>query len=208
MRTLLTILASIGVLGAIVLTGQARSGASAPQAPVNVDPQAGGVLELVSATPYRLDEPYVHWYRAEQPRVDHGWLVVLGVSPDRVRPTNAAMPVLYAGDQTVEPVNFGHLDGKVVAFVPNLASLVETEFWFGDPELPERVDAAEIARQRTTARANGCLVIDEEAFAAARGAGGDSIELPSRFELEHVAARKVLDHAPGERERAEAWLPR
>ena len=149
----------------------------------------------------------MHWFRAESPSVRDGWLVVLRVDPSRVRPTDTAMPVLYAGTQTVEPINFGHADGVVVGLVPAVDDLAGTQLWFGEPDLPEQVDAAEIERQRERARSRGWLALDRAAVDAARGNGGEELVLASRLELEHVAALTILEHAPGDRDRAEGLLP-
>ena len=46
--------------------------------PLPASPVSHGI-ELLYAQPYLLDEPYTHWWRAEQPQVRAGYLLVLAV---------------------------------------------------------------------------------------------------------------------------------
>jgi hypothetical protein len=185
----------VGVYSAVSLTR--AGGVRVPVAPAS--PQAGGVQRIVSAQPFLLERAWRHVWRAEQPAFDAGWLVVLEVDPALVVPRNVEEPVLYAGSQTVERVNFGHGSGRVVAIIPsardehgNVAlDLATTPMWFGDAMLPERVNAVRAADELARAVAKGVrpMVVP---------VAGELLRLPSRDELDERAAVLVLENAPDE----------
>jgi hypothetical protein len=162
-----------------------------------------GVLELVSATPFELAVETTHAWRAEQPRYRSGYLLVLAVDPELVRPRQVAEPVLYAGAQTLERVNHGYESGRVVAVLPavgGMPDLASTEFFFGAAELPEQVGSAWITNELALARARGVTPFDATEIARALAAGGPALTLGERFELDERAALLVLEHAPAEQD--------
>ncbi len=187
--------------------------ADASPAPPEGTIQPMGVTRLVRAIPFRLDESYTHYYRSDQPDITEGWIVVLGVSPELVRPTNDFQPVLYAGlpdgTQTLERINQGHLDGVSIAFLPgdidDPRGLAETPIWFGAPELPERLTTPMIEAE---AERIGSLKVFEVSAAALRTAepAPDVLLLPDRTTLEETAAALIIQYAPSERDLAEGIL--
>src|SRR5258707_13144593 len=60
----------------------------------------GPVRDLVFAQAFKLDKSYPHTWRKEQPQVSSGYVLVLAVDPEFVRPKQVAEPVLYVGNQT------------------------------------------------------------------------------------------------------------
>jgi hypothetical protein len=168
---------------------------------VNVAAHDLGVHRIVSAQPFVLDEAWAHVWRKEQPRFDAGWLVVLEVDPTLVEPKQNLEPVLYAGDQTVERVNHGQESGRVVAIVPcerdarglPALDLTRTPFWFGTPDLPERVDAAMIHAERARADAKGLAPIEI-------GETLDVLRLHDRGDLDQRCGLLVLQHSPAEQD--------
>jgi len=189
---------------------QTRSPAAAAAAPARTSPVRG----LVLARPFTLAEPYVSDWRLERPSVRSGWLLVLEVDPQYVEPHQAAMPVLLLGGETVECVNFGIDSGKVIAIVPSALDergepqldLAASPVWFGAPELPERVDAAWIAGDRSRARPVDVATFTAEEIAAARTRAGATLQAPNRVELDRQAALLILEHSPHEHELAERML--
>lgn len=179
-----------------------------------VPSRAGPVRSLVAAKPFAVAAPYAHRWRREQPEVRAGWLLVLEVDPLYVEPHQTAMPVLLLGDQTVECVNFGLESGRVIAIVPAAADpagmpaldLVANPAWFGPPELPERVDAGWIAAARAKARPEEIASFTASEVAQARKRGGALLQAADRVEIDRLAARWILEHAPAERELAEGLL--
>lgn len=154
MKTALPILAL--ALGALSLGLLARADREAVGEPADL-----GVRELVRALPFTLAEPYPNDWRADGGPIAGGYLVVLRVDPERARPTQDVHPVLYAGGEVLERVNHGD-SGVVVGIVPGPVAggapqvdLGATPFWFGAPELPERVDRARIASERASAERAG-----------------------------------------------------
>lgn len=179
---------------------------SAPPAPAVAAPDA--VWDVLVARPFRLDEPYTHWWRSERPQVSAGHLLVLAVDPARFVPRETAEPVLMVGDQTAERINHGAGDGALVVLVPDTRvedgwptrDLATTPIFLADPELPERVDGDWLAGQLASTTA-----IPFDAGRLQR-ATGPSLDLRDRGELERVAAELILAYAPSEADRANGLL--
>lgn len=194
--------------GALLVANRAAGGRSiagpAPRA------EGGDVRALVAAVPFELEVPWTHVWRAEQPRVQSGWMLVLEVDPEKVRPTELAQPVLCAGRETVERLNHGHDSGRVVALLPTTAvnsdALVGTPFFFAAPALPESFGARAIERELAAAEARGARSFTPEELAVARARGGAPIYLHDRVELDRLAAQWILEHAPTEHDRAAQML--
>lgn len=206
-------LAPLAALGLAATTREPRveQGTRVPAAaPARTSP----VRSLVLARPFTLAQPYVHFWRLEQPSVRAGWLLVLEVDPRYVEPHQVAMPILLLGGQTVECVNFGFDSGRVVAIVPAPADergepvldLAGSPAWFGAPELPERVDAAWIAAERARARPEDVATFTAEEIATARARGGATIRGADRVDLDRKAALLILEHSPQEHELADGLL--
>jgi hypothetical protein len=160
-----------------------------PKAP-DVPPQLPATpsksqVELVAARPFKLDAPATHWWRAEQPKYDAGYVLVLKVDPVLVHPRQTAEPVLYVGAETAERVNLGHESGYVIAIVPTakdgsgqpVLDLGAMPIFFGTAELPERIDAARAASELAAAQRNG--------VGPALGATTISITPAMEFESDH-----------------------
>ena len=82
------------VMVAAVAVGGFRGPEDPTEAPPAVAPGQGqrGVWDLLVAIPFRVDEPFTHWWRAERPEVQAGHLLVLAVDPIVVRPRQTAEP--------------------------------------------------------------------------------------------------------------------
>ncbi|MEW6071409.1 MAG: hypothetical protein AB1726_02285 [Planctomycetota bacterium] len=179
-------------------------------------------VDLLFAQPYLLDEGYTHWWRAEQPFVTAGWLLVLAVDSDLVHPRQGYEPVLYVGDQTAERVNVGFVPGEippgarahVVALVPAgpgpddlpRLDLARAPIWFGTPALPEQVDEARIAGELALALARGARPLPGPRVIAARRAGGGTLYLPDYPALQRCAAELVRRWSPGEEDLVQSLL--
>ncbi len=214
---------AVVALGAILWVSNRSEGLERPTNPAQVSDatpappappiQSLGVQRLIRAIPFELVEPYTHRYRVSQPNVRAGWLVVLGVDPELVHPTNDFQPVLYAGlpggAQTLERFNQGHLDGVTIAFLPRPAeaafTLEDVPFWFGAPELPERLTDGMIATEAERIEGQSVFTATAAALRAAEPKAG-AIVLANRTLLEETAAELVLQYAPGERSLAESYL--
>jgi len=163
---------------------------------------AGHVLELVEVRPFELERPYRHLWSADRPLVDRGWIVVLAVERAAVEPRQMAMPVLYAGDRTVERLNHGHRSGHAVGLVPHSDAIPEdfagVRVWFGAPDLPERVDPPRIRAELARAEADGVAPFAAEVAAAARERGGETLRLAHRGALLRRAADLVARYSPDE----------
>ena len=199
-------LAPLAALGVAAMSRD-RAAAQSTREPAAAPVRAGAIRGLVVARPFVLSESYAHEWRLEEPVVNAGWLLVLAVDPTYVAPRQAAMPVLMAGEQTLECLNFGQDEGKVVVILPGPEiDLGSTPFWFGSPELPERVDAAWIAGERSRAHPADLVSFTAGEIAAARARGGAPLELADRVALHREAGMLILEHSPREREIAETLL--
>ena len=170
-------------------------------------PTPAPVNHIVWAVPFKLETPYRNFWRAEQPEVSSGYVVVLQVDPDLVKPRQTEEPVLYVGDQVAERVNCGHASGHVIAIVPGIPNntgqsndLHGALFWFGKPALPERIDGAEIAAQKQTARAANIRVFAAERIDTALQRGGTVWLLPNKTELMRSLVPLIQEYAPDEKD--------
>lgn len=196
--------------GAAVAVQTARGSGQAAR--VTPSARAGEVRGLEVAVPFLLDEPWTHAWRAEQPSVHSGWLVVLDVDPTFVHVTELAQPVLCAGVETLERLNHGEESGRVVAILPdgpatdsNPSTALEREpFYFASPALPEALTQRDLQGELTRARARGRVPFGADEIAAACRRGGAPIVAHDRVELDRLAAELLTRYAPEEREKADA----
>lgn len=201
MKKLVTLFV-LAALALAVYSTLSRTRAVNERTPVAIGaPRPGGVQAILSATPFVLERGYTHVWRADAPRHDAGWLLVLEVDPAFVQPTQREEPVLYAGHETVERMNHGARSGRVVAILPSVRArdgrpaldLATTPLWFGEAFLPERVDAARIERELARARALGVTPLEVPKV-------GDLLQLESRDDLDPLAGELILAHDPYEQD--------
>lgn len=168
--------------------------------------ERGPVQDILFAQPFRLDKPYTHSWRKEQPLVKAGYLLVLAVDPEFVRPLQTAEPVLYVGDQTAERINAGDVSGRLVVLVPSSSNsqndptldLSKALIWFGAPELPERIDAARVNVEINAALNRGAKPWPAEKVRVALRRGGRALHLRNREALEHRLATLLQEYSPNE----------
>jgi hypothetical protein len=133
----------------------------------------------------------VHEWRAEQPLVGAGYLLVLAAEPELARTRQTYEPVLYVGDETAQRLYVEREGGRMLVLVPAperadgsvALELGSTPIWFGTLELPERVDARRIASERALAERRGIGPAPRARELAPAGAR-DVIHVRSRAELE------------------------
>src|SRR5262245_437988 len=183
-------LALLATAGVLIGRGIAsRQGSARTAAPLGALPTAA--IEILDARPFAVDEPFVHEWRAEKPLANAGYLIALQVDPELARPRQTYEPVLYVGEQTAERCNAPETGGVLIVLVPapldssgRVALDLDTApIWFGSLELPERVDAARIAREVAAARAAG-IGPARKAVAPLRTGAGDTIHARTRWELD------------------------
>jgi hypothetical protein len=166
------------------------------------------VRDILFAQAFRLDKPYAHTWQKEQPSVSAGYLLVLAVDPEFVRPQQVAEPVLYVGNQTAERINAGDVSGRLVVLVPSSVNaqgeialdLQAAPIWFGAPELPERIDAAQVSAELDAALRKGAKPFPDQKVGAALRRGGKALRLPNREALEQRVARLLQEYSPNERD--------
>jgi hypothetical protein len=159
-------------------------------------------LELLEARPFVVDEPFAHEWRAEQPLVRAGYLLVVRVPAELALPRATFEPVLFVGDETAERVNAPRNGANLVLVVPAperdgrvALDLARTPIWFGSLELPERIDAARIAAERRAAEARG---IGPARSAPRVQAADEPIRVRTRRELDAYLADLVELWSPEE----------
>ncbi|MEQ1894059.1 MAG: hypothetical protein ABL998_16075 [Planctomycetota bacterium] len=190
------------VAGAVTGTLLASRGDKDTRVPTPPQDLPTAALELLEARPFVVDEPFVHEWRAEQPLVHSGYLVVVRVPSELALPRATFEPVLYVGDETAERVNAPQNGDNLVLVVPAperggrvALDLARTPIWFGSLELPERIDAARIAAERRTAEARG---IGPARSAAHARADEEPIRVRTRRELDAYLADLVELYSPEE----------
>ena len=164
-----------------------------------------GVSGLVLARPFTLAQPATYSWVKGQPSYDAGWLLVVRVEPELIRPRQVGVQVLYAGTTPIELLNDGYPSGVAIGLVPASVDLEHAPIFFGPTTLPERVDAAYGAEVLATAKARGFAGPSAAEWAAARTAGGSPSRVDDRGDLQHQAADLIDAYAPSEHERAERY---
>lgn len=194
MHTALSLVLGGGLLaGAVTAYVKSVPDDGAPPA-VPAAPEQLGV-ELLSAQRFQLDAPYTHWWRAEQPQFSAGWLVVLRVDHELVRPRQAKEPVLVVGDETAERLNVGFESGRVVALIPGDVDLASAPIFFAPPALPEELTRDDVLAMRSAAQEEGVSPVGAASLAAVLGA---PLRFPTQDELRVFAADLIEQHAPDE----------
>lgn len=188
----------LSALGLVLFGAAAAHGQTAP-----VPKTPAAALEVIEIHPFKLREGYRSDWLASRPSVSDGLLVVLKVGPEYVVPRNAAEPVLYAGDVTVQRLSQGDRSGYVIGIVPGKVSLENALVFFGRPELPERVDAEIVAREREIALASGIKPFTREQVERALGEEVNVHDLSAL--LRGPAADLVTKYSPDEKDLAETW---
>jgi len=184
--------------------------------------ESASVRRILLAQPFVLERAARHVWRAEQPTYDAGYLVVLEVDPAYVVARQTEEPVLYAGAETVERVNHGSTNGRVVGLVPAARGadgmpsldLAATTFFFGPDALPERVREIDARHELQRAVRSGTKPFPAAEVAAARARAtdllratpGGVLRLASRDDLDEIAALLVLEYAPEDHETGTGML--
>jgi len=212
------------VLAAATIASAARAGDPPPAGPngqvqniTNVPPlpsTPAAVKNLLYARPFKLEHGYESEWRAEKPIVSAGWLLVLDVDPALVYARQTAEPILYVGKTTGERVNIGYESGHVVVIVPSdvddkgelTLDLNEALMWFGNPGLPEAVDAAKIEAERTVAANDGIVHFPQRVVDQAKASAADALQTMDRDSLRHAAAELIKIYSPQEIDLAEQIL--
>ena len=194
-----------GLALAVVVAAFVARGSVRTQASSNLSLPMS-VRGLVCAQAFKLDAPYVNAWRAERSPVQCGWLLVLAVDPTLARMRNELEPVLYVGNEIAERTNPGDLAGRRLVIVPSapdedgwpLFDPLGEPMWFGDPALPERLDALAIRAARLRAEQVGIAPFAHGAITGAIDCGNGRVSFADRSELQRHAALLILQHAPQE----------
>lgn len=189
-RPLAFVAATLLVAGALLVGRGIATGPAHTEELVPLAELPAGTVELLFAQPFVTDEPFVHEWRKEQPLARGGYLLVLKVEPDLARPRQTYERVLYVGSETAERCNAPWEGGVMVVLVPAPVDSeghvrldpATTPIWFGTPELPERVDAARITRERAEALARGLGSVRQGP--ELRRASTEAIRTRTRWELQ------------------------
>lgn len=150
-------LAACAVAALLVHPAEAASPRPEPEPePIPVVPMddGTGVREVLRLEPFRLSAPLAYDHRAEQPRISEGYVIVLRVQPALAQARSVQSPVLYVGDTPVQILARDPASGCLSGVLPRL-DLAAEPVGFGSWQLPERVDAARGAAERTALLAAG-----------------------------------------------------
>ena len=191
-QSLIVAIVIAAVAAAMNKSESAASGQSRPAASAR-----GPEIGVLHAQRFELARPAKHTWRRGWPEYDSGWLLVLDLDPTQVRPRQTLEPVLFVGRQTAWRVNVGAESGHVVAVVPGDFSLTDAPLFFGEPALPERIEAADISRELARARADG--VRPPTADQVSSVLGGE-LRLPDVQALEALAVDLVERYSPQEQD--------
>lgn len=199
----LTGICCVGAIAVVLAIASTRTSAPvrAPLTPVT--PLAQPLpqkpqLQLVHAERFEVEKPFRHVWRADQPLVRSGWLLVLSGDPALFVPRQVKEPVLYVGAETAQRVNFPEQSGKVVVIVPGDFRLEDAPIFFGAEALPEELRQVQIDAALAAARANGVQPPTAEAIEKAMNAQWQ--KFASDYDLRLRAIELVEQHSPQEQD--------
>jgi len=217
---LTSVLATSTVLSAADGVGQAAGAApkAVPAAqhvnntpPVPATPAP--IIELIEARQFTLATSFTQEWRKDSQPIGAGYVLVMRVSSDYVRPRQLAQPVLFVGSTVAELMNIGYESGFVVAVIPSARNeagafeldLTKSPIYFGQPMLPESVDAAIAQQQLQLATRAGITAMSAAAVDAANEKSGVAapVALADREALDQLAGSLVRTYAVGEAQRAD-----
>ena len=98
-----------------------------------------GILSLEHVEQFTLQTPEEYVWNADRPSFHQGTLFVVTVDKDKADVHQAGGTVLYVGRTPAARLNPGHLDGRIIAYVPGQVDLSKTPIFWGPSTLPERI---------------------------------------------------------------------
>jgi hypothetical protein len=132
---------------------------------------------------------------------------VLEVDRSFVVPRQVAVPVLYVGDKTAEPLNIGYRSGHVVAIVPGDVDLKKAPIYFGTPDLPERVDGKMAKAELDKAKAADIKPFTVKVIKAAMDRGGEAQNHGNKTALLRHVAELLKQYSPVEKQLIAIFAP-
>lgn len=181
--------------------------------PIPIPATPAPVGAVLSIQPFTLGTPVVHEWRFEKEQYDSGYIMVIEVDPALALNRQIAHPVLYVGNQVAEVVNMPQDTGRAVVIVPaeledrkapDYLDLDNLRIFYGDPELPENVDAVTIRQQQQWATRAGIRPVPADQIQQARLADGPMIRATKLALLGDVAAI-LRAYSPTETKLAEEY---
>jgi hypothetical protein len=149
------------------------------------------VTEVVWARPFVMDRPETWTMTAAPYAYTEGLLLELRVDPALAAPRQGLSPVLFVGEVAVLPFGWDAASGCVVGMVPGAVDLATAEVYYGEPELPERIDAARAAEERAAAKAAGVRPLPASRVAEALAAGGARLRAGDLRDVHREAMARV-----------------
>ena len=98
-----------------------------------------GVLFLDHVEQFTLQTPSQYVWNSDRPSFAQGTLFVVAVDREVATVRQAGGAVLYVGNTPAARLNPGHLDGRIIAYVPGHVDLSKTPIFWGPSTLPERI---------------------------------------------------------------------
>lgn len=193
---------AVAVVAAVfVLSRPAADAATGPVAAAAPAPVVQQ-LELLHAEPFRVGVAYQHRWRADQPFVTSGWLLVLAGDPALMVPRQVREPVLQVGAMTAERINTGQPSGRLVVLVPGDFRLQDAPIFFGSPALPEELRQDQLDAELATGRLAGALPPTAAAIAKA-------LQPARTFADDYALRQRAIDlvelHSPAEQDLIAGW---
>lgn len=207
-------LASISLLAGVAAVTPGLAAPAADEGIPAIPPTPAPVLDLISAQPIVLAEPYEYQWSYDQPMVSAGYLVVLATNPDFLYARQTEEAVLFAGSISVERINNGYESGKVIAFIPSEVNekgeltldLKTTMIWWGSPSASVNMDAAVVASERLMAQRARIQPFSAEKVEQALAKGGPTLHLQDKVQLLGEAGKLIMVHSPYEKDTADNFF--
>ena len=154
------------------------------------------VKDILYARQFTLQQGYRSPWHREVPVVTSGYIVVLSIDPEFRKPHAGAVPVLLAGDGTVEEFNFGQPSGILVGIIPAVADLAQALIWFGPLGFADEMTSSKIVQAKAEAIAAGVTPFSAGKVSEVLAVGGEPLVLENRAALmQHVVTLIQAYHA-------------
>ena len=189
---------ALGTLAVRATTGERRGVTAAParaEQPV-ADASAGGP-RLVHLQPFALERGFPHYWCAERPLVEAGYLVVVSATREEAARREVGEPILMLGERVIERLNDGRESGVIVGLVPAplrrgapALALERLPLHFAPAVLPETIDLERARGFRDAYLDAGGVLLGREGLpsTSSREAAVPVARLQNRRSVEALAA--------------------
>jgi hypothetical protein len=199
---------TLGACGWLLLHAPCSALGTSPQ---NPEPLAierhvpAAPLELVALQAFSVREPMKFWHNGKQEKISRGFIAVLKVERQWLRPVNEPDHLLLLGNSIGQRVNVGFEDGHLIVVTPQIDWL-KTPVYFGSRLVPERLQSEDLEREWQLAREARLPPFTVKEIAKAQSQHRTVLHARDVNQLWFKTKPWILRYAPSERDMAESLV--